>query len=1125
MLRNLPLKAINRGITGQIRQQSTVPSLSNLGASWKTLSTEERQSVYTEVVEKQKQDWKQLSIDEKRAAYFISFGPHGPRTPVVEQGGNTKVFVGVLGALAATAAIYFGVRSFAAEPPQTMSKEWQEASTEYMKEQKSNPISGVSSENYKDYGNYNADYVLKKLLPEELTKDGLQTSFTQTGHLAHFNFKPEYSDYKQLIAQVIIDKNPAIKTVVNKLDTIDNEFRVFPMELLAGVDDYIVTTKELNSLFTFDFKKVYWNSRLSHEHERLVNSFKEPQIVADVMAGVGPFAIPSAKNNVRFLANDLNPESFKWLNHNIKSNKVDRFVRSFNLDGREFIKKAPFLLLDEPFQETTPSITQKQQKELKHANKSPKLLPIRDYIDHFIMNLPASALEFLDAFKPTYKAIQEKYSDTDRPLSFTRPMVHVHCFSKAADMEQATVDICQRASDYLGHTVEPKMDGYNLHHVRSVAPNKPTHTVQDESNELYQQELNLWKSVDFSFDEVPGQALLDDPNKKQRLSDVDPFAKYQERNSLDYSNVSNMQPIGHNTRQFPRLSHSELKEVQLYQSQPVGSIFYKHRNSSTKKDSQVHLERLKQSAQLSDKEDNPFRDLDPKRFEKLSTEFKGKYTDANIFLDYSKNIVNDDILKSLLSLVKEANVEKLRDEMYAGEHINTSEGRAVLHTALRNVSGELKQNEDGVQDVTAVLQHMKQFSDSIRDESWKGYTGKPIKNVVNIGIGGSDLGPVMVTEALKSYVKRDINFHFVSNIDGTHMAEALKACDPENTLFIVASKTFTTQETITNATTARDWFLQSAKDKAHVAKHFVALSTNTEAVTSFGIAQENMFQFWDWVGGRYSLWSAIGLTIAIAVGYENFHQLLAGAHDIDLHFKNAPLEENLPVLLAVLGIWYNDFYGAQTHAILPYDQYLHKFADYFQQGDMESNGKYITKSGQHVDYQTGPIIWGQAGTNGQHAFYQLIHQGTKLIPCDFIFPVETHNPIGEHHKILLSNALAQPEALAFGKDEATVKKELGAQASNETLVKSKVFPGNKPTNSLVVQKITPATLGALIALYEHKIFVQGAVWEINSFDQMGVELGKVLAKSILPKLSGNGSTDELSSSTAGLINYYLSHSK
>ncbi|TIA91102.1 hypothetical protein E3P99_01257 [Wallemia hederae] len=516
---------------------------------------------------------------------------------------------------------------------------------------------------------------------------------------------------------------------------------------------------------------------------------------------------------------------------------------------------------------------------------------------------------------------------------------------------------------------------------------------------------------------------------------------------------------------------------------------------------------------------------DSSRFSKLSTEFNGKHTDANIFLDYSKNLVNDDILNALFSLVKEAGVEQLRDDMYSGKHINTSEDRAVLHTALRNTSGELQQNEEGVADVPKVLEHMKEFSNAIRDQSWKGYTGSSIKNVVNIGIGGSDLGPVMVTEALKHYVTRDIAFHFVSNIDGTHMAEVLKECKPENTLFIVASKTFTTQETITNATTARDWFLQTAGDKKHVAKHFVALSTNTKAVTEFGIDEKNMFQFWDWVGGRYSLWSAIGLSIAIAIGYENFHQLLAGAHDIDLHFKNAPIEQNLPVLLAVLGIWYNDFYGAQTHAILPYDQYMHKFADYFQQGDMESNGKYVTKGGQHVDYETGPIIWGQAGTNGQHAFYQLIHQGTKLIPCDFIFPVETHNPIGDHHRILLSNALAQPEALAFGKDEAQVKKELGAQASNETLVKSKVFPGNKPTNSIVCQKITPATLGALIALYEHKIFVQGAVWDINSFDQMGVELGKVLAKSILPKLHGQGDTNDLSSSTAGLINYYLSHAK
>lgn len=382
----------------------------------------------------------------------------------------------------------------------------------------------------------------------------------------------------------------------------------------------------------------------------------------------------------------------------------------------------------------------------------------------------------------------------------------------------------------------------------------------------------------------------------------------------------------------------------------------------------------------------------------------------------------------------------------------------------------------------------------------------------------------MVTEALKPYAKRDLTAHFVSNIDGTHLAETLRLCNPETTLFIIASKTFTTQETITNATSARDWFLETAKDKAHVAKHFVALSTNTKAVTEFGIAEANMFQFWDWVGGRYSLWSAIGLSIALSIGYDNFEELLKGAHGMDKHFKTTPLEKNLPVLLAVIGVWYNDFYGSQTHALLPYDQYLHKFADYFQQGDMESNGKFVTKGGQRVDYQTGPIIWGAAGTNGQHSFYQLVHQGTKLIPADFIAPATTHNPIRNslHHRILLSNFFAQPEALAFGKTEEEVRKEVGANAS-EALIKSKVFEGNRPSNSILFPKLTPATLGALIALYEHKIFTQGVIWGINSFDQMGVELGKVLAKNILAQLNTPEDVSGHDSSTTGLIHYYQKH--
>ncbi|KZT20856.1 glucose-6-phosphate isomerase [Neolentinus lepideus HHB14362 ss-1] len=515
---------------------------------------------------------------------------------------------------------------------------------------------------------------------------------------------------------------------------------------------------------------------------------------------------------------------------------------------------------------------------------------------------------------------------------------------------------------------------------------------------------------------------------------------------------------------------------------------------------------------------------DASRFSKFSKEYVAPDGPPVTFLfDYSKNLITEPILNTLLSLVKEAEVESYRDKMFAGEHINTSEDRAVLHVALRNFD-EFKISESGVSEVSGVLAHMKEFSDAVRSGAHKGYTGKQINTIVNIGIGGSDLGPVMITEALKAYSKRDLTAHFVSNIDGTHMAETLRVCNPETTLFIVASKTFTTQETITNAETAREWFLAAAKDKVHVAKHFVALSTNTKAVTEFGIAKENMFAFWDWVGGRYSLWSAIGLSICLVIGYDNFEQLLKGAHGMDKHFKTAPLESNLPVLLAVIGIWYNDFYGSQTHCLLPYDQYLHKFADYFQQGDMESNGKTVTKGGHRVNYQTGPILWGAAGTNGQHSFYQLIHQGTKLIPCDFLAPATTLNPIAnsKHHRILLSNFFAQPEALAFGKTEEQVKQELGPNAS-DALIKSKVFEGNKPSNSIMFPKLTPATLGALIALYEHKIFVQGVVWGINSFDQMGVELGKVLAKNILAQLNKPEDVKGHDSSTTGLIYYYQKH--
>lgn len=517
---------------------------------------------------------------------------------------------------------------------------------------------------------------------------------------------------------------------------------------------------------------------------------------------------------------------------------------------------------------------------------------------------------------------------------------------------------------------------------------------------------------------------------------------------------------------------------------------------------------------------------DPSRFSKFSKEYVASSDPTNTFLlDYSKNLITEPILNTLLDLVREARVEEYRDKMFAGEHINTSEDRAVLHIALRGF-GAYNITEAGVDEVPKVLKHIQEFTDSVRSGTWKGYTGKTIKAIVNIGIGGSDLGPVMVSEALKHYAKRDLTPYFVSNIDGTHLAEALRQVDPETTLFIIASKTFTTQETITNAESAREWFLASAKDRAHIAKHFVALSTNEKAVTSFGISKDNMFGFWDWVGGRYSLWSAIGLSIALVVGYDNFEQLLRGAHDMDKHFKETPLENNLPVLLAVLGIWYNDFHGAQTHALLPYDQYLNKFADYFQQGDMESNGKFVTKGGHRVNYQTGPIIWGAAGTNGQHSFYQLLHQGTKLIPADFLAPATSHNPLrgSLHHRILLSNYFAQPEALAFGKTEEQVRKEVGPNAT-EALIKSKVFEGNRPSNSIIFPQLTPATLGSLIALYEQKIFTQGVVWGINSYDQMGVELGKVLAKNILAQLNDPADVKGHDSSTTGLIHYYQKHRK
>jgi glucose-6-phosphate isomerase len=519
-----------------------------------------------------------------------------------------------------------------------------------------------------------------------------------------------------------------------------------------------------------------------------------------------------------------------------------------------------------------------------------------------------------------------------------------------------------------------------------------------------------------------------------------------------------------------------------------------------------------------------FRD-DPRRFDKLHAGFK------DILLDYSKNRVTEETLRLLFDLARQAKVEDWRERMFRGEKINITENRAVLHVALRNRSNRpiLVDGKDVMPDVNAVLAHMRRFCDEIRGGQWKGFSGKPITDIVNIGIGGSDLGPVMVTEALKPYGKPGLHVHFVSNVDGTHIAETLKVVDPQTTLFIVASKTFTTQETLTNAQSAKDWLLKTAKDPAAVAKHFVALSTNAKEVTKFGIDTKNMFEFWDWVGGRYSLWSAIGLSIAVYIGMDNFEQLLAGGFAMDEHFRATPLEQNLPVILAVLGVWYNNFFDAQTLAILPYDQYMHRFAAYFQQGDMESDGKSVARDGQFVDYSTGPVIWGEPGTNGQHAFYQLIHQGTKLIPADFLAPIETHNPLGQHHPILLSNFFAQTEALMKGKTEDEVCKELSSSGMSkeemEKLIPHKMFEGNRPTNSIMFQKLTPTTLGSLIAMYEHKIFVQGIIWNINSFDQWGVELGKQLAKAILPELLRDGEITSHDSSTNGLINHYKNQKK
>jgi glucose-6-phosphate isomerase len=511
---------------------------------------------------------------------------------------------------------------------------------------------------------------------------------------------------------------------------------------------------------------------------------------------------------------------------------------------------------------------------------------------------------------------------------------------------------------------------------------------------------------------------------------------------------------------------------------------------------------------------------DPERFKQFSIEFEG------LLLDFSKNRITGETLELLRELAVERDVAGWAKKMFAGEKINITENRAVLHIALRNRSNRpiLVDGKDVMPDVNAVLAHMERCSNTVRSGEWKGYTGKPITDFVNIGIGGSDLGPVMVAEALKPYAQRTLKAHFVSNVDGTHMAETLKTLSPETTLFIVASKTFTTQETLTNARSARDWFLATAKDGWTVAKHFVALSTNEKEVRKFGIDPANMFGFWDWVGGRYSLWSAIGLPIALSVGYENFVALLEGAHAMDEHFLNAPPEKNLPLTLGLLGVWYNNFFGARTHAILPYDQYMHRFPAYFQQGDMESNGKGVTRDSEGVDTTTGPVIWGEPGTNGQHAFYQLIHQGTQWIPADFLAPIETQNPLGEHHLILLSNFFAQTEALMKGKTADEVRKELEKDGLTgealEKLIPHKVFTGNRPTNSILFPKLTPKTLGMLIAMYEHKIFTQGIIWNINSFDQWGVELGKQLAKAILPELENPGAITSHDSSTNGLINRF-----
>jgi glucose-6-phosphate isomerase len=511
---------------------------------------------------------------------------------------------------------------------------------------------------------------------------------------------------------------------------------------------------------------------------------------------------------------------------------------------------------------------------------------------------------------------------------------------------------------------------------------------------------------------------------------------------------------------------------------------------------------------------------DSKRFSRFTLAFE------DITVDFSKNIISGKTLKLLLELAQECRVKDAIERMFSGDKINETEGRAVLHVALRNRANIpiYVDGKDVMPEVKAVLAQMQRFSDNVISGEWRGYSGKVISDIVNIGIGGSDLGPLMVTEALQPYRKEHLRAHFVSNVDGTHITETLKKLSPEKTLFLIASKTFTTQETMRNAHTARRWFLDTAQDEAFIKNHFVAISTNTDEVAKFGIDPSHMFRFWDWVGGRYSLWSAVGLSIACSLGFGNFLALLEGAYAMDTHFRTTPFGKNIPVILALIGVWYGSFFGAETEAILPYDQYMHKVPAYFQQGNMESNGKSVDRAGKKVAYQTGPIIWGQPGTNGQHAFYQLIHQGTKLVPCDFIAPALSHNPVADHHRILLSNFFAQTEALMKGKTEQEVLAELKSSGMSDEKIKLlapfKVFHGNIPTNSILFRKLTPRTLGSLIALYEHKIFVQGILWNIYSFDQWGVELGKQLVNNILPELSGENIVSAHDSSTNGLINRY-----